>query len=153
MTQLNGAHTSKKSQLISQYESALIDKRSGGYNEALANSAREVAKFKDIIYHGGYKPGLTCVGIPPNQKLLGWLALCPPNLYTAEVFLNSKEKGDEASPSSPPPKAMSSLSRKTNNFAVQTLQNCLMMFEKIHFSCHWYCIAFKVQVFVSVYNR
>ncbi|KAM7498294.1 hypothetical protein LguiA_022708 [Lonicera macranthoides] len=81
-----------------------VDERSSNYNEALAESAREVLKLKDIIYQGGYKLGLSNTGIPPDHEFFDRPVLCPPNLYTAEVSLDSEED-DEAAPNSLPSKA------------------------------------------------
>ncbi|KAM7478115.1 hypothetical protein LguiA_026328 [Lonicera macranthoides] len=104
---LNEVHVSEKSQLASQHESALFDERSGSYNEALVDSAREVLKLKDIIYQGGYKFGLTHAGIPSDHELFSQPALCPHSLYITAVSSDSEDKGksDEVGPSSPIPKA------------------------------------------------
>ncbi|KAM7527683.1 hypothetical protein LguiB_031093 [Lonicera macranthoides] len=86
---------------------ALIDERSGGYNEALADSACEMSNLNDIIYQGGYKFGLTCADILIDYELFSQPALCLPDFYTTTISSDSKEEceSDEASFSAPLPKA------------------------------------------------
>ncbi|KAM7522087.1 hypothetical protein LguiA_011989 [Lonicera macranthoides] len=93
--------------LASQQKSALIDERSGGYNEALADSACEMSNLNDIIYQGGYKFGLTCADILTDYELFSQPALCLPDFYTTTISSDSKEEceSDEASFNAPLPEA------------------------------------------------
>lgn len=96
-------HAAKRLYLISQHESALIEERNVGYNEAMHEFASKALKLKDNIYKDGYDLGLR--NVLSDHELFSRTILCPLELFPAEVSFDSEKEDDEAGLSSPPPKA------------------------------------------------
>lgn len=82
VVKLREDHATKILGLQERHDSALVDERTHGYNEAMEEAASDVGALKDHIYRGGYEFDLENAGIPRDHELFGKIVLCPPGAFS-----------------------------------------------------------------------